>query len=62
MDLVTAFLVGLLGVPVLSVMVAVIQERNWTPPPAHESGDTADSIYTTHEAYNRYENQNYKEM
>ncbi len=61
MELVNAFLVGFIGVPLGALVVAVVQERNWTPPPEPVTFDFATDTHTN-ESYYRYENQNYKEM
>jgi hypothetical protein len=62
MNLVAAFFVGFLGIPLVALLVAVYQTRNWTPPSEATPDFLEENIYTQHEAYNRYENLEYKEM
>jgi hypothetical protein len=62
LELIAAFFVGFIGIPLVALLVAVYQTRNWTPPSEATTDYLSDDIYTRHEAYNRYEDLEYKEM
>lgn len=64
MEVIGIFLVVFMAVPLGALVVAVLESKNWTPPHDTEADyyDEPEDVYLKHEAYNRYENQNYKEM
>jgi hypothetical protein len=62
LDLIASFLLTLFGIPIAALLVAVYQTKDWTPPSEAKLDYPNDDIYTRHEAFNRYEDLEYKEM